>query len=64
VRIHNTVADATLGNDPKVKLTNEYNHASMRHAKEEASQRWLMYSKFCYNEATQKRARGYKHDSK
>jgi hypothetical protein len=29
-RIRNTVADATLVNDLKVNLTNEYNHASMR----------------------------------
>jgi hypothetical protein len=30
VRIHNTVADATLVNNPKVNSTTEYNHACMR----------------------------------
>jgi hypothetical protein len=30
VRIHNTVADATMFNNPKVDLTIEYNHACMR----------------------------------
>jgi hypothetical protein len=30
VRIHNTVADATMVNNPKVNLTIEYNHACMR----------------------------------
>ena len=30
VRIHNTVADATLDNNPKVNSTSEYNHACMR----------------------------------
>ncbi len=31
VRIYNTVADATMVNNPKVNLTIEYNHACMRH---------------------------------
>ncbi len=30
VRIHNTVADATMVNNPKVDSTIEYNHACMR----------------------------------
>ena len=30
VQIHNTVADATMVNNPKVNLTIEYNHACMR----------------------------------
>jgi hypothetical protein len=30
VRIHTTVADATLVNNPKVNSTIEYNHACMR----------------------------------
>jgi hypothetical protein len=30
VRIHNTVADATMFNNPKVDLTIENNHACMR----------------------------------
>jgi hypothetical protein len=30
VRIHNTVADATRVNNPKVNSTIEYNHACMR----------------------------------
>jgi hypothetical protein len=30
VRIHNTVADATKINNPKVDSTIEYNHACMR----------------------------------
>ncbi len=30
VRIHNTVADATEINNPKVDLTIEYNHACMK----------------------------------
>jgi hypothetical protein len=54
--IHNTVADAIsrLDYDPKVNLTNEYNHAMLRlSTKEATSQRWLMFSKLwsCYNEA-------------
>ena len=57
MRIHNTDEDATLVNDPKVKLTNEYNHASMRHPQKRRQARdgqctqklWL-----CSNEAAQK----------
>jgi hypothetical protein len=54
--IHNTVADAIsrLDYDPKVNLTNEYNHAThWMSTKKMASQRWLMFSKLwsCYNEA-------------
>ncbi len=54
--IHNTVADAIsqLYYDPKVNLTNEYNHAMHgMSTKETASQRWLMFSKLWsgYNEA-------------
>ncbi len=52
--IHNTVADAIsrLDYDPKLNLTNEYNHAThVRSTKEEGCQKWLMFSKFwtCYN---------------
>jgi hypothetical protein len=54
--IHNTVADAIsrLDYDPKVNLTNEYNHATHgMSTKEATSQRWLMFSKNWsgYNEA-------------
>jgi hypothetical protein len=54
--IHNTVADAIsrLDYDPKVNLTNEYNHATHgMSTKEATSQKWLMFSKLwlCYNEA-------------
>ena len=53
-RIHNTVADAIsqLDYDPKLNLTDEYNHAThVRSTKEEGCQKWLMFSKFwsCYN---------------
>jgi len=47
--IHNTVADAIsqLEYDPKLNSTNEYNHAThVMSVKEEANQKWLMYSKF------------------
>ncbi len=52
--IHNTVADAIsrLDYDPKLILTNEYNHAThVRSTTEESCQKWLMFSKFwtCYN---------------
>jgi hypothetical protein len=52
--IRNTVADAIsqLDYDPKVNLTNEYNHATHgMSTKETASQRWLMFSKLwsCYS---------------
>ncbi len=52
--IHNTVADANswLDYDPKLNLTNEYNHAMhVRSTKEESCQKWLMFSKLwtCYN---------------
>ncbi len=46
--IHKTVADAIsrLDYDPKVNLTNEYNHATHgMSTKEVTSQRWLMFSK-------------------
>jgi hypothetical protein len=46
--IHNTVVDAIsqLDYDPKVNLTNEYNHAMHRvSTKEEESQKWLMFTK-------------------
>jgi hypothetical protein len=54
--IHNTATDAIsrLDYDPKVNLTNEYNHATHgMSTKEATSQRWLMFSKLwsCYNEA-------------
>ncbi len=54
--IHNTVTDAIsqLDYDPKINLTNEYNHATHgMSTKEMTSQRWLMFSKLwlCYNEA-------------
>jgi hypothetical protein len=54
--IHNTIADAIsrLDYDPKVNLTDEYNHATQGiSTKNMASQRWLMFSKLwsCYNEA-------------
>jgi hypothetical protein len=54
--IHNTVADAIsrLDYDPKVNLTNEYNHATHgMSTKEATSQRWLMFSKLwsCYSKA-------------
>ncbi len=47
-RIHNTVTNAIfwLDYDPKVDLTNEYNHAKHgMSTKEMTSQRWLMFSK-------------------
>ena len=52
--IHNTVTDAIswLDYDPKLNSTNEYNHAMhVMSMKEEACQKWLMFSKFwsCYN---------------
>jgi hypothetical protein len=46
--IHNTVANpiSRLDYDPKVNLTNEYNHATHGiSTKKMASQRWLMFSK-------------------
>ena len=46
--IRNTVADAIsqLDYDPKVDVTNEYNHAKHGMSpKEMTSQRWLMFSK-------------------
>ena len=56
--IHNTCADAIsqLDHDPKVNLTNEYNHAAHgigMSTKETTSQQLLMFSKLwlCYNEA-------------
>jgi hypothetical protein len=53
--IHNTVTDAIsrLDHDPKLNLTNEYNHVThVRSTKEEGCQKWLMFSKLwtCYNE--------------
>jgi hypothetical protein len=52
--IYYTVADAIswLDYDPKLNLTNEYNHAThVRSTKKEGCQKWLMFSKFwtCYN---------------
>jgi hypothetical protein len=56
--IHNTVTDAIsrLDYDPKINLTNDYNHATHgMSTKEATSQRWLMFSKLwlCYNGAQQ-----------
>ena len=52
--IHNIVVDAIsrLDYDPKLNLSNDYNHAThVRSTKEEGCQKWLMFSKFwsCYN---------------
>ena len=65
VRIHNTFADATLVNYPKVNLTIEYNHACMRrqwkrrHARDGGcTQKFGRATKTSTN-----RPRQYKHDS-
>ena len=65
VRIHNTVADATLVNNPKVNSTIEYNHACMRrpskrrHVRDgRCTQKFGRATKGCI-----KRPRRYKHDS-
>ena len=53
--IHNTVADAIsrLNYDPKLNMTNEYNHAThVTSTKVESNQQWMMFSKFwsCFKE--------------
>ena len=48
-RIHNTVADAIsrLDYDPKLNMTNEYNHAThVKSTKVLSNQIWMMFSKF------------------
>jgi len=47
--IHNTVADAIsrLDYDPKLNMTNEYNHAMhVNSTKVVSNQKWMMFSKF------------------
>jgi len=53
--IHNTVADAIsrLDYDPKLNMTNEYNHAMhVMSTKVVSNHQWMMFSKFwsCFNE--------------
>jgi len=53
--IHNTVADAIsrLYYDPKLNMTNEYNHAThVRSTKVASNQKWMKFSKFwsCFSE--------------
>ena len=65
VRIHNTDAHATLVNNPKVNLTNEYNHTCMRVHEREGKPEMADKLKdlVVSQKAAQKRPRGYKHDS-
>ncbi len=65
VRIHNTVADATMFNKPKVNLTIEYNHACMWvHEREgEPEMTNVLKDLVVPQKASQKRPRRYKHDS-
>jgi hypothetical protein len=65
VRIHNTVADATMVNNPKVDLTIEYNHACMRSPWKRRRARDGRYTQK-FGRATKAstiRPRRYKHDS-
>ncbi len=65
MRIHNTVADATMVNNPKVDSTIEYNHACMRvHERENEPEMANVLKKFGRaTEASTMRPRQYKHDS-
>jgi hypothetical protein len=65
VRVHNTVADATMVNNPKVNLTIEYNHACMRVHEREGKPEMadVLKDLVVPQKAAQKRPRQYKHDS-
>ncbi len=65
VRIHNTVADATMVNNPKVDSTIEYNHACMRSPwKRRRARDGRCTQKFGRAiKASTIRPRWYKHDS-
>jgi hypothetical protein len=65
VRIQNTVADATMVNNPKVNSTTEYNHACIRRPRKRRQTRdgQCTQKVGCATKTSTNRARQYKHDS-